>query len=154
MTEPSQLSTPNEASLYFHHPCFDGLVSAVVASDFLERCQGWTITGFIPVGYESRAAWLSQTLNVQSAVVDFIYHPQAAFWADHHSTTFLTPSARRDFEQRSTNPYFFYEEHYTSCAKLLCEKLELSFGYRNPRFGDLMKWADKIDSARYSSVEE
>jgi hypothetical protein len=90
-----------------------------------------------------------------SAVVDYIYHPGAAFWADHHSTTFLTASAKADLERRLPHVRtLFYRSEYSSCVKLLWEELSASFEYRNPGYAELVAWADKIDAARYSSVEE
>src|SRR5437867_9299784 len=78
-----------EGTLYLHFPCFDGLVSAVLASDFLEQ-NGWKFNRrFCPVNYHLRPTWISSHLRPPCAVVDFLYHSDAQFWADHHSTTFL-----------------------------------------------------------------
>jgi hypothetical protein len=151
-----RLDNGGDSSLYFHAPCFDGLASAVLASDFLETREDWKIRHFIGVGYESKDAWLSPTLAPRSAVVDFLYHPQAAFWADHHGTTFLTKAVRHDFEQnrRKTERRLIYNDQYTSCAKLLWDTLSQSFGYRNELYSELVVWADKIDGAKYASVHE
>lgn len=143
----------NSAYLYFHSPCFDGIVSCVLAWDFLEASQGWSVEDILSVNYDSKAHWLSTRLNPQSAVVDFLYHPDAQFWADHHGTTFLNEEARRDFETREGR-WLVYDKRSGSCAMLLWEHLANSFGYRNLRYENLVQWADRIDSARYASVEE
>jgi hypothetical protein len=140
--------------LYFHSPCFDGIVSAVLASDFLETQRRWRIERFCAVDYGAKATWLSRQLHEPCCVVDFIYHPQATFWADHHSTTFLTPEARTDFELRGSSNTVLYDQRFGSCAKLLWDRLEGSFGYRNPRYAELAEWADRIDGARYATVAE
>ena len=70
---------PN-GTLYFHSACFDGLVSAVLAWVFLET-KDWQFQGFIPVNYDVRTMWLSDPLKTPAAVVDFLYHPDADFWA-------------------------------------------------------------------------
>ena len=141
------------ACLYFHSPCFDGIASAVLTLDFLETSQNWTFEELRPVNYDSRTGWLSKRLSKPFAVVDFLYHPDAEFWADHHQTSFLKPSLKEHFEDQK-NPYHIYNSRSGSCAKLLWDVLALRFNYRNRYFAELVKWADKIDSARYSSVEE
>jgi hypothetical protein len=85
--------------------------------------------------------------------VDFLYHPDADFWADHHQTSFLNPLLKEHFEEQN-NPHHIYNSKSGSCAKLLWRSLAQRFNHQNRSFTDLVKWADKIDSARYSSVEE
>jgi hypothetical protein len=140
-------------SLYFHSPCFDGIVSAVLAWDFLDVQDGWTNPALRPVNYDLRETWLSQRLEQPAAVVDFLYHRGIEFWADHHPTAFLTRTARADFEKRE-NARLIYDQGAGSCAALLWERLYKVFGHRNVRYAELVRWADKIDSARYASVEE
>jgi hypothetical protein len=139
--------------LYFHSSCFDGIVSSVMTADFLEKGQGWTLDQLMPVGYDARGAWLSSDLLTPCAVVDFLYHPQPLFWADHHSTTFLSEEAKKDFERRR-GPWFVYDNHSGSCACLLHTHFSECFGFTDSRYHDMVEWADKIDSARYASVEE
>jgi hypothetical protein len=141
------------ASLYFHSPCFDGIASAVLTLDFLETSQNWTFEELRAVNYDSRIGWLSIKHRKPFAVVDFLYHPDADFWADHHQTSFLKPSLKQRFEEQD-NPFHIYNSKSGSCAKLLWRSLALRFSHQNRSFTDLVKWADKIDSARYSSVEE
>ncbi len=139
--------------LYFHSPCFDGIVSAVLAWDFLETRQGWAPVTFHPVNYHLRERWLSSTLEKPCAIVDFLYNPQAVFWADHHLTTFLDEDARRDFERR-TSQTLVYDNRADSCAGLLWRHLAGELGYRNSRYEAIVRWAEKTDAARYESVHE
>src|ERR1043166_9624561 len=141
------------ATLYFHSPCFDGIVSAVLALDFLEGSQSWTFKDLRPVDYDHRDSWLSEKHNQPFAVVDFLYHPDAGFWADHHQTSFLAPSLKHSFEKQK-NPYHIYNSSSGSCAMLLWRVLRQCFKHRNRRYAELVRWADKIDAARYTSVEE
>jgi len=85
--------------------------------------------------------------------VDFLYHPQAEFWADHHLTTFLNEDSRKHFEGRQ-GPNLVYDERAGSCAGLLHEHLSRAFGHRNSRYEEMVRWAEKIDAARYDSVQE
>jgi hypothetical protein len=142
--------------IYFHSPCFDGIVSAVLAWDFLEKTDGWVNPTLRPVNYEQRESWLRDVLEEPSAIVDFLYHPDAQFWADHHGTAFLTGAARRDFEEKQDrrDRRLIYDAAAGSCAALLWDRFYSAFGHRNDRYQELVAWADKIDSARYNSVEE
>jgi hypothetical protein len=139
--------------VYFHSTCFDGIVSAAMASDFLEEREGWTVNEVVPVNYDLRSGWLSCDLLTPCAIVDFLYHPQATFWADHHSTTFLDESVKIDFERRR-GPWIVYNDRLGSCALLLRRHFADCFGFKDPRYDEMVEWADKIDSARYASVEE
>jgi hypothetical protein len=139
--------------LYFHSACFDGVVSAAITADFLERTRNWRLEQLIPVNYDVRSSWLSQKLELRSAVVDFLYHPEAVFWADHHGTTFLNDEVRRDFEQ-ARGPWMVYDDQVGSCAYLLRDHLARCFSFQQTRYDPMVDWADKIDAARYSSVQE
>jgi hypothetical protein len=139
--------------LYFHAPCFDGLVSAALAWDFLEQRAGWTRVRPRGVNYGIRPRWPALKPKAEFAVVDFLFHPRAAFWADHHATPFLTP----DFEQaylKRTSPLLFYDAAAPSCSALLWNHLASAGGHRTERFAAMVEWATKIDAARYSSVDE
>jgi hypothetical protein len=149
----STLHMMQAAQVYFHSPCFDGMVSSVLAWDLLEIQEGWCIQEFHAVNYQSKSEWLSTKLSPNAVVLDFLYHPDARFWADHHSTTFLTEEAKRDFENRR-NRWLIYDKRIGSCALLLWKHFLAAFGYRNQRYQDLVDWADRIDSARYVSVEQ
>ncbi len=47
------------ATLYFHYPCFDGIVSAALAWEFLETQKGWRVGELCPVNYTVRNTWLA-----------------------------------------------------------------------------------------------
>jgi hypothetical protein len=147
--------TVNAPHLYFHSSCFDGIVSSVMTADFLEKTQGWTLQGdqLVAVGYDKKSSWLSEDLPIPCAVVDFLYHPQAVFWADHHGTTFLSDAAKQDFERRR-GPWLVYDKQSGSCARLLHNHFARCLGFTDPRYNEMVEWADKIDSARYTSVAE
>lgn len=148
-------STPTMATgkIYFHSPCFDGIVSAVLVWDFLEKRDGWVNPLLHTVNYGQRDSWLSESLEEPCAVVDFLYHPGARFWSDHHLTTFLDASAEAHFAARR-DAWLLYDAGADSCAGLLWRRFHVDFGYRNSRYAELVAWADKIDAARYESVDE
>jgi hypothetical protein len=138
--------------IFFHGSCFDGAVSCLIASDYLGSGLKPRNLSFRPVNYEVRAGWLSDHLSEGAVVVDFLFHPDAEFWADHHPTTFLSREAERMF-LGARRPDWLYEPDARSCAGLMYRWLAKERGHRNPHFEDVVGWAERIDSADYDSVE-
>jgi hypothetical protein len=139
-------------TVYFHRACFDGLVSATLAWEFLES-KDYRVTEFVPVNYEVRESWLTTPLRAPAAVVDFLYHPDAGFWADHHATSFLSESARQDFLNRQSGTCLLYDEKAGSCAGILWRSLRSQIPNAD-RFKQAVSWAEKIDTANYDSADE
>src|SRR5215467_2006122 len=123
------------ATLYFHYPCFDGVVSAALAWEFLEQQTGWSINELCPVNYAVRDKWLASELKGPCAIVDFLYHPSADFWADHHATSMLTKEAKADYQRRKASFPLFFDEQAESCASLLFRHLGQALASR-PHFMD------------------
>jgi len=145
-------ATSTPVHLYFHAPCFDGVASAAIAAEYLSN-GGRRRIELIPIGYESRGSWLSRSIGPQAAVVDFLFHPEAFFFADHHATTFLDGPTERAFEARkSAGAEVFYDPTAASCASLLVRELRDHFDVG--RFQKLAQMADAVDSASYRTVEE
>jgi hypothetical protein len=152
------MSSPSSGdTLCLHFPCFDGLISGVLALKFLEA-EGWSFSRIEPLNYNVRSTWLQSSLPPRTAVVDFLFHPDAKFWADHHITTFLTEQVRQQFQAAQSDGNhdrsWLYDANQRSCAMLLWEKLGDHFGPQANRLREMVVWADKIDSASYQSVEE
>jgi hypothetical protein len=141
------------ATLYFHYPCFDGLVSATLAWEFLEQRKGWNVCELCPVNYTVRNSWLASELTHPCAIVDFLYHPSADFWADHHPTSMLSKEAEADYQRRRAEFPLYFDKQAGSCANLLYRYLGESLAGK-PHIREMVGWAEKIDSARYASVEE
>src|SRR4051812_19537671 len=108
------------AHLYFHSPCFDGVVSAVLTSAYLEERKSYRQLQLHSVNYDLRERWLASELIRPCAVVDFLYHPAAQLWADHHATAFLNDETRNDYERRR-GPDVVYDSNKSSCALLIWE---------------------------------
>lgn len=138
-------------TIYLHFPCFDGVISAVLASEYLNRTRGWSTRRVVPVNYEKQKQWPTRKLFQPAAVVDFLYHPGAVFWADHHQTSFLSESLRKDYEQRAS-PDLQFDPEASSCAELLWRKAHRQLN--EPRFREMVEWARRIDGARYDTVHE
>jgi len=144
---------PVAGTLFLHYPCFDGLASAAIAWDFLETQEGWSIDQLRFVNYDVQAQWLEKPLPNDSAIVDFLYHPDARFWADHHGTTFASDEARRSFEGRTDGRILLYDRTSPSCAMLLWNAFG-SVSSDAKRYRELAYWANRIDAAVYDSVNE
>jgi hypothetical protein len=142
---------PEALTVYLHFPCFDGVISAVLACEYLERKHGWKTSEIVPVNYSGRETWIARQLAKPAAVVDFLYHPDADFWADHHQTTFLTPELEAHFSQESS-ANLLYDAGVASCAEVIWRKSARLL--REPRFREMVEWARRIDGARYDSVQE
>ncbi len=143
--------------IYFHSRCFDAIVSSVLTIDCLELAKNWQFVGFEPVDYDSRRTWLSTDLKQPCVVLDFLYHPQATFWADHHATAFLNDSVRKDFleRQKSEPSTVVYDRNSESCAGLLWERFsDCKQSKKHRYYQTLVEWANKIDAADYESPQE
>ena len=149
----ARVSGKGKATLYVHYPCFDGIASGVIAADYLANVAPWKTWSVKPVDYTLAKTWLATKLDARSVVVDFLYHPEATFWADHHATAFLNEEARRSSEAPTAGRTILYDRHYPSCAKLLFDNLREHLSDEQ-RYRDLAFWANKIDSADYESAEE
>lgn len=141
------------AALYFHYPCFDGLVSAALSWEFLETQKGWSVDELCPVNYTVRNNWLASGLKRPCAIVDFLYHPSADFWADHHATSMLSKEAEADYQRRRAEFPLYFDEQAGSCASLLFRHVGHVLAGK-AHLQEMVAWAEKIDSARYASVEE
>lgn len=125
----------------------------MLAAEFLEKHASWIIRDLEPVSYSSRDTWLATELKAPCAIVDFLYHSNAEFWADHHQTSMLNQAAEADFQQRRRKNCLFYDEDAKSCATLIYSHFRQSLSDKT-HLRELVFWADKIDSAAYSSVKE
>lgn len=139
--------------LYFHSPCFDGVVSAALASEYLEKVRRYPEVQLHGVNYHLRDSWVNSELQRPSAVVDFLYHPSAELWVDHHPTTFLNDEARSDYERRR-GPDIFYDNAASSCAILLWRRWKAALPQLGSHFEEIVRWANRIDSACYDCVDE
>ncbi len=134
------------------HDDFDGVASAVLAVRLLQEYLGLNVVAYRPVNYSVRPTWLSQQLPVQTAIVDFLFHPTATYWWDHHATTFLDQAMEREYRQRP--PRVFWDPRASSCARMLERLFAKHHGFRRPELENLITWADRIDSATYDSPSQ
>jgi len=138
----------------YHHRDFDGICSAAVFASFIRKTYPpTTILSFIGVDYESKRGWAKTNLRKPSAIVDFLYHPDAEWWFDHHETTFV----RKDWElQYRGDAQHRWRTDYKSCPNLVIDSVS-DLGIRQQlrdQFLDAAHWCDVIDSAGYNSPQQ
>jgi len=134
------LSLPGGIHALRFHDDFDGIASAAL---LLAGIEQELPADSRSVSYShDRVSWLRESLPPRTAVVDFLHHPDAAIWFDHHATAFMDGIAR-------SRPMHVWAPEAPSCAAVVARH----FGLEG-RWTELARWADKIDSARWSSPQE
>jgi len=134
-----------------YHRDFDGMVAgavlaAILIDQFGERVQ-WK-----SVNYDQKRNWETFGAGTRFAIVDFHFHPDAAYWFDHHPTTFLTPELR---ELYKPSERWNWDETSPSCPPLILRHAKQHWGYTSSeRFEEMARWSDVIDAARYESVDQ
>jgi hypothetical protein len=105
--------------------------------------------------YGKESAWYTEDFfgkGNPAAVVDFTYHPKAAWWFDHHSTTFKKPEWQPRFV---SDPQHRLDPKYASCCRWTYVSLKRDFKWKAPKhFPEFATWGDIIDGAKYRSAKE
>src|SRR3989344_592752 len=146
--------------IYFHND-FDGRASAAVMLAFFIS-RGDTVARFLPVDYTIKPHWTKEDFfkkkNIAggagnpAVVVDFLYHPGATFWFDHHETTFKQASWEKRFKPDRSHRI---DAAYPSCCHLVLDSLVKGFGFKPPsHIRELARWLDVVDGAFYKSARQ
>lgn len=138
--------------IYFHND-LDGLASSAIMFDFLVK-KGDRVASFNPIDYEPglRDGWKIRKFKEPFVLMDFLYHTKAAWWFDHHETTFIDQAWRKKY--RNDDRHFF-DPKYKSCCGAILHHLKKTYKY-NPsiHLSSIIKGADIVDSAGYKSAKE
>jgi hypothetical protein len=136
----------------FFHRDFDGICSAAV---FLASVSGTRVAhGFqvelVPVDYDLKPSWAQTVLPKRSAILDFLYHPAADWWFDHHPSAFVKAEWEASFRPDDRH---VWNTQYKSCPGLILDSLrdDVLKADLRARFREHVIWSDIIDSAQYSS---
>ncbi len=146
--------------IYFHND-FDGRAAAALLLDFFRK-RGDDFEHFVPLGYDMLDTYKKEIFfkthrlfkgqHNPAVVVDFSFHPGAAWWFDHHSTTFRKDEWRRDFQPTLQ---LHYDPDFDSCCGQVAAVLKRDFGWKPAgHVKELIKWGDIVDGARHRSVRE
>ncbi len=133
--------------IYFHRD-FDGVVSAALVLKVCTEQKPSTVD-LEPVDYG--LPWVGQRLTQPCAVVDFLYHPDATFFWDHHSSPFPVEQWASHYERRKKlRDSVWWDASFPSCSSLILSTVPQL--REDPALVELGRWADVIDTADYSSA--
>jgi hypothetical protein len=137
----------------YHANCFDGCSAAAIFSRFLTENDGIGLaeTLFFPVQHHQGDPFPPGVFDAEvNACVDFRFSPspRLTWWFDHHASAFQPASDRALFEADATGRKF-WDPEAPSCTGLIARTLDRRFGWRAPDLGELVRWADVIDAARF-----
>jgi len=133
----------------FHH-----LVRSIAPDE--QRTFRYRSCGYAPGMTMIPATWLDGDEN---AILDFRYtkSPRLSWFFDHHVTGFGSLEEQNEAlaEHSIEGPTrVFYEPTYSSCTKLIADVAAKHFGVSCSHLDPLIRWADIIDAARFSSAEQ
>lgn len=130
-------------NIYFHED-FDGVVSASLFTIIMKKLGTHKNFNYISVDYEQKDLWGSLELKKPCAILDFLFHNDADYYFDHHTTSF-SKFPIRDVGRNSQN--FRWDPSFYSTPSLLKD----SFKQLNvfDEFEEIINWSDIIDSAKY-----
>ncbi|MFT7517582.1 MAG: hypothetical protein ACI84O_001377 [Myxococcota bacterium] len=136
--------------IYFHRD-FDGMAAAAILADALAQSRGHDDVNWEGVNFDRTLEWENFALGEEFAVVDFHYHPRAAYWFDHHPTTFLDDQHKEAYVDSDTH---CFDPTSPSCPPIILKHAKEHWGYQPPEhFIELEKWSNIIDAAGYDSAE-
>ncbi len=143
--------------ILYHDHCFDGAASAAFFSRFIEA-KYHPDAEFSYTGLAHKASQLFEDSlfdGDENAIVDFKYstNDRLTWWFDHHQSAFLTPEDAVHF-RHDTSGKKLYDPNYRSCTMFIHDIARDRFDYVSPDLDELVKWADIIDGAQYSSAQE
>jgi len=141
--------------VFFHNNCFDGLASAALFSSFYRGA----VEKDCAIRYEGLAHRAGQLfLDVvfdgdENAIVDFKYStdPRLTWWFDHHQSAFLSAGDEAHFRADRSGRKF-HDPTYISCTKFIAEMVAEHYGFDASGLGELIRWADIIDGARFENA--
>src|SRR5262249_25509017 len=145
-----------------HGHCFDGMASAALFTHLRRSLD----RGAMPFRYKSCGygpgmqtipeAWLD---GMENAILDFRYtaSERLRWYFDHHVTGFGSADEGARAEERvgaAESPLaLHFDASYGSCTKLIADVGRATYAVSCDDLGELVGWADLIDSARFESAE-
>src|SRR3989344_2395192 len=137
--------------LYLHDD-MDGVSSGALFLHFF-RLRGDGISHYYPVDFGNgfKEKWPDFRLEHPAVVVDFLYHPEADWWLDHHVSSFVKPMWQENFVADKQHSFAPNEK---SCAGQVYRFLEREYNVRWP--GHFKSWVDLVDmgdSATWPTIE-
>ena len=146
-----------------HGHCFDGMCSAVVFTHLLQTLRGPDATfEYFGSGYGPGQNGVDdkRLRGTENAILDFRFSrsDKVTWYFDHHVSAFATPEDRAVYEAHvaahdGKERHMFHDGTYPSCTKYIADTGKSVFGVDFSGLAELVRWADIIDSASFSSAE-
>jgi hypothetical protein len=141
-----------------HGRCFDGAASAALFGAFIRARHGARVEiRYIPKHHRRGDPFDAADFAGadEAAVVDFRYtqHPALTWYFDHHRSAFQLPGEREHFEADRSGQRF-HDASAPSCTGYLAAITGERFGFDSSAHAELIRWAEIIDSAAFSSPED
>jgi hypothetical protein len=140
--------------LLYHGNCFDGCASAALFGRFAAERLGVRPDGvrYRPMHHQQGDPFPADAFAAELvACVDFRFSPRLHWWFDHHASAFPAPAEREAFlADRSGQK--FWDPTAPSCTGFIARTLAARFSWRADDLGELVRWADVIDSAQFESA--
>jgi hypothetical protein len=137
-----------------HAGCFDGAASSAIFTAFHRRCiSPCARLRYVPKQHAAGDPFAPQDFAADEvAVLDFRYtRADALVWFfDHHVSAFQIAGEREHFEA-DTSGRKFHDAQAPSCAGLIARVARERFGFDPSPHGELLEWAERIDSAAFAS---
>ena len=143
--------------ILYHDHCFDGAASAAYFSRFMadrfHPAADFTYTGMAHTAAQKFDDALFD--GDENAIVDFKYAatPKLTWWFDHHQSAFLS-QADLEFWKSQNNDQLLYDPNFRSCTCFISTVARKRFGYDPADLKELVKWAEIVDGALYTSAKE
>ncbi len=130
----------------YHHTDMDGIISAyLIAYRMRHELGRYTYFKFVPISNypdDVNTYFNMELKGDQSVVVDYMYHPKATIWFDHHDTGL-------PIDVTSATAYYKFDPKAPSCARVIYDDSPNVF----PSYiEELVKEVDIVDSASYRSI--
>jgi hypothetical protein len=145
-----------QLKVLYHGNCFDGCASAALFSRFFVEREGGRLDAirYVPLHHGLGDPFPRDAFDADvNACVDFRFSasPSLHWWFDHHASAFSSPADRAAFERDATGRKF-WDPSAPSCAGFVARTLAERHGWRADDLGELVRWADVIDAARFDSA--
>ncbi len=144
-----------QLNVLYHGNCFDGCASAALFARFFIEREGARLDAvrFAPLQHQQGDPFPRDAFDADvNACVDFRFSasPRLHWWFDHHASAFPTASDRAAFE-RDASGQKFWDPAAPSCTGFIARTLAERYGWRADDLAELVRWAEVIDSAAFSS---
>lgn len=157
--------SPRRIVVATHGHCFDGMASAALFAHLIRKVRGGTLfelrylsCGYGPNMSQIPAFWLTGDEN---AILDFRYtaSKRVSWYFDHHATGFGSEQEREAAlagASRSPDegPQVYHDAAYGSCTRLIADTAERVYGVETAAQSELVRWADRIDTASFDSAAD